>query len=131
MINLSSLVLRLGLGVMFMAHGAQKAFGLFSGPGVDGFSKMLSGLGFAPALFWAYVAAYVELMGGLFLIIGLAVRTSSLLLVLLMIVATLKVHLAKGFFLSGGGFEYNFIILSVLLALIIQGSGRLGVSTKF
>jgi putative oxidoreductase len=131
MINLASLVLRLGLGVMFMAHGAQKAFGLFSGPGIDGFSKMLSGLGFSPALFWAYVGAYTELLGGLALVIGFPVRISSALLFIFMLVATLKVHLAKGFFLSGGGFEYNFIILSVLLALIIQGSGRLGVSTKF
>ncbi|MFH1640897.1 MAG: DoxX family protein [Candidatus Omnitrophota bacterium] len=131
MMHLASLILRLGLGVMFMAHGAQKALGLFGGPRIEGFSKMLSGLGFSPAVFWAYVAAYVELLGGLSLIIGFGTRISSALLLILITVATLKVHLAKGFFLSGGGFEYNLIIACALLALIIQGSGKIGLSGKF
>ena len=58
------LVLRLGVGIMFLAHGLQMAFGLYGGPGVKGFSGMLSGLGFVPAIFWAIVAAYTVLLGG-------------------------------------------------------------------
>lgn len=131
MVNLASLVLRLGLGVMFMGHGMQKVLGKFGGPGIVGFSKMLSGLGFSPALFWAYVGAYTELLGGLALVIGFPVRISSVFLFIFMLVAILKVHLAKGFFLSGGGFEYNLIIISALLALIILGSGKYGISSKF
>jgi putative oxidoreductase len=131
MMDFASLILRLGIGVMFVGHGLQKAFGKFGGPGVEGFSKMLSGLGFSPALFWAYVAAYTELLGGLSLFIGFGTRISSSLLLILIIVATLKVHLAKGFFLSGGGFEYNLVIICGLLALLIQGPGRFGVTTKF
>ena len=73
----ASLVLRLSLGIMFTAHGLQKAFGLFEGSGIEGFTSMLSGLGFTPAAFWAYLAAYLELIGGIFLILGILVRSSS------------------------------------------------------
>ena len=124
MTNVASLVLRLGLGIMFAGHGMQKVFGLFGGSGMQGFSKMLAGLGFSPAPFWAYLAAYTELVGGIFLILGLLVKSASLLLLVEMLVAVFKVHLAKGFFLSGGGFEYNFIIVSVCIALISLGPGK-------
>lgn len=120
----ASLVLRLGLGTMFMAHGLQKAFGLFKGPGIQGFAQMLVSLGFAPVTFWAYVAGYTELLGGLFLIIGLCTRGSAFLLLIFMIVATLKVHLSKGFFLANGGFEYNWVIVSALVAMILLGPGK-------
>lgn len=120
----ASLILRLGLGIMFMAHGLQKAFGLFSGPGMQGFTKMLAGLGFVPAGFWAYIGAYTELLGGAFLILGLFTRGSAALLLVFMLVAILKVHLSKGFFLSSGGFEYPFIIICSLAALLILGGGK-------
>lgn len=120
----ASLVLRLGLGVMFMAHGLQKTFGLFSGPGMQGFRQMLAGLGFVPAGFWAYLGAYTELLGGAFLILGLFTRGSAALLLVFMLVAILKVHLSKGFFLSSGGFEYPFIIICSLAALLILGGGN-------
>jgi putative oxidoreductase len=116
---------------MFAAHGAQKAFGLFGGPGVKGFSEMLSGLGFSYPLVWAYIAAYTEVIGGIFLILGLFTRGSAALLFILMAVAIIKVHLAKGFFLSQGGFEYAFIIASVCIALILLGPGKFSITNKF
>ncbi|KPK97957.1 MAG: hypothetical protein AMJ95_06485 [Omnitrophica WOR_2 bacterium SM23_72] len=131
MIDLASLILRVGLGVMFMAHGLQKAFGLFGGVGMEEFSKRVAGLGFSPAAFWAYVAAYVELLGGLALITGLSTRISSLLLLILMAVAVVKVHLTRGFFISNGGFEYNFIIFCVCLTLLLIGTGKYGLNKKF
>ncbi len=127
----ASLVLRLSLGVMFAAHGLQKVFGLFSGPGIKGFSEMLSGLGFAPVIFWAYLAACTELIGGVFLILGIFVRSSALALLILITVAAVKVHMPKGFFLSAGGFEYAFIIFAECLALIILGGGKFGITNKF
>jgi putative oxidoreductase len=126
----ASVPLRLGLGVVFLGHGLQKALGLFGGPGITGFAKMLAGMGFAPASFWAYVAAYVELLGGLFLILGIGVRISSALIFMLMVVATVKVHLAKGLFLSSGGFEYNLVILCVCLALLLSGPDKLCITKK-
>jgi putative oxidoreductase len=130
MSDLGILVLRLGLGIMFMAHGLQKAFGLFAGPGIKAFSGMLSGLGFAPAIFWAYVAAYTELLGGLLLIIGIQVRPAAALLLILIVTAAFKVHLGKGFFLSNGGFEYTFIIAAICLALILSGAGKFSLFNK-
>jgi len=131
MVDLGILVLRVCLGIMFAAHGAQKAFGLFGGPGVKGFSEMLSGLGFSYPLFWAYLAAYTEVIGGIFLVLGLFTRGSAALLFILMAVAIIKVHLAKGFFLSQGGFEYAFIIASVCIALILLGPGKFSIINRF
>ena len=127
MLDWGLLILRLGLGSMFMAHGLQKAFGFFGGPGVKGFSQMLSSLGFFQPLFWAYLAAYLELCGGLLLILGLFTRGTALLLFILITVASIKVHLGKGFFLSNGGFEYTMIIASVCLALILMGPGKIAI----
>lgn len=121
------LVLRLGIGIMFIAHGVQKAFGGFGGPGIEGFSKMLLGLGFYPPLFWAYLAAYTELLGGACLVIGLFTRSCASMLLALIVIAALKVHLAKGFFLANGGFEYNFVIACACLAIILLGSGKYNV----
>jgi putative oxidoreductase len=130
MMDLAILILRVGLGVMFAAHGAQKVFGAFGGPGIEGFSQALTGMGFKPALLWAYLAAYTELLGGLFIIAGFLTRISAALLFIVMMVAILKVHLKNGFFLSGGGFEYIFIISCVCLALIILGTGKFGIHKK-
>ncbi|MDD5129666.1 MAG: DoxX family protein [Candidatus Omnitrophica bacterium] len=124
MSNWGILVLRLGIGIMFAAHGLQKAFGFYGGPGIKGFSQMLSGLGFAPAIPWAYLAAYTELLGGVCLIIGLFTRSWAAMLLMLIITAAFKVHLAKGFFLSSGGFEYTFVIACACLALILLGEGK-------
>ena len=129
--DIASLILRLSLGIMFSAHGVQKVFGIFGGSGVEGFSVMLAKLGFSPPLFWAYLASYVELIGGLFLILGVYVRSSALSFLILVTVAAIKVHIAKGFFLSSGGFEYVFIIFSVCLALIVMGPGKFATTKKF
>ncbi|MCX5710641.1 MAG: DoxX family protein [Candidatus Omnitrophica bacterium] len=130
MADLASLVLRLGLGVMFFAHGLQLALNKFGGPGPKGFSQMLTGLGFAPALFWAYLAGYTTLIGGLFLILGLFTRGAAFALIIFMLVALIKVHLSKGFFLMNGGYEYNFIVICALIALMILGSGKYGITPK-
>jgi putative oxidoreductase len=127
MINLGLLVLRLGLGVMFLAHGVQKLFG----GGMIGFSEMLKSLGFVPALFWANVAGYTELIGAILLILGVLPRFSAGILLIVISVAMFKVHLAKGFFLSSGGFEYTFVIACACLAIILSGAGKISLLNKF
>ena len=124
------MVSRLGVGYMFLAHGLQMCFGLYKGPGVAGFSKMLSGMGFAAATFWSYTAAYTCLIGGVCLIIGFCARIAIVPLIIFMLVAVIKVHLKNGFFLSAHGYEYNFIIITALIALFILGSGKFGISEK-
>ncbi|MCX5668932.1 MAG: DoxX family protein [Candidatus Omnitrophica bacterium] len=127
MLNWGILVLRLGIGIMFMAHGLQMTLGLFGGPGVKGFSGMLSNLGFFPALFWSYVASYTVLIGGLLLIIGVQTRPAATLLFIFILTAGIKVHLSKGFFLSNGGIEYTFVIAAACLALVLLGAGKFSI----
>ncbi|MDD5156319.1 MAG: DoxX family protein [Candidatus Omnitrophica bacterium] len=129
--DLAILVLRLALGIIFLAHGGQAAFGLFGGPQIGGFSQMLAGLGFRPPMLWAYIGAYTELIGGACLIFGLLTRVAALFLLVFIVVAALKVHLAKGFFLQNGGFEYNFLIACVCLVLVITGPGKFSLMNKF
>jgi len=124
------LVLRFGLGFMFVAHGLQMAFGLFGGPGVGGFSQMLSGMGFRPAMFWSYLAAYTTLIGGLCVLVGFLTRVAAFSLLVFMIVAVVKVHIHKGFFITAGGFEYNFVIMIICIALIITGAGKYSINNK-
>ncbi|HOX55101.1 MAG TPA: DoxX family protein [Candidatus Omnitrophota bacterium] len=115
--------LRLGIGIMFTMHGLQKAFGLLGGPGIQGFSGFLTKLGLTPATPLAYLVAYVELIGGLFIILGLFTKLAALLLIVVMVVAVAKVHLANGFF-GPAGFEYPFVILSALITLLLSEPGK-------
>jgi len=126
----ASIPLRFSLGIMFIAHGLQKAYGMFAGSGIKNFSDMLSSIGFAPPLLWAYLAAYLELIGGLCILIGLGTRIFSGLLFILIVIAAVTVHLRNGFFLMNGGVEYTFIIASMCLSLVILGTGKFGLNKK-
>jgi len=130
MINWAVLILRLALGTIFILHGAQKAFGMFAGPGIEGFSKMLSGLGFQPAIFWAYLAAYTEFFGGLLIVLGIFTRFASAAILILLIAAALTVHLKNGFFLQNGGIEYIFVLAGISIALILIGPGKFSIFGK-
>lgn len=130
MINLAILILRLCLAVVFISHGLQVAFGLFGGPDITGFSKMLAGLGFKFPFVWAYIAAYTQLIAGLFLVLGFLTRFAAVSLFIFMLVAAIKVHLSNGFFLQSGGFEYNFVLICICIVLILVGSGKFSMTPK-
>ncbi len=119
------LALRLVLGLVFVGHGAQKAFGAFGGPGLDGAAGFMASLGLKPAKFWAAVAAYGELLGGLSVIFGLLTPLGALFIVASMAVAIAKVHGPKGFWIQNGGYEYNLVLLAAALALAATGAGSL------
>jgi putative oxidoreductase len=116
---------------MFVLHGSQKVFGMFGGSGMDKFAKMLTGLGFTPGIFWAYLAGYSELICGALLILGLFTRLSAGILLIVILVAAITVHLKNGFFMMQGGFEYNFIIIAICVALILLGPGKISLGDKF
>ena len=118
------LILRLGIGIMFLAHGLQMAFGFSGGPGPKGFAGMLANLGFSPAIFWSYLAAYTVLIGGALLIVGIQTRLAAALLLIFILTAGIKVHLSKGFFLANGGIEYTFVIAAACISLILCGAGK-------
>jgi len=106
-------------------------FGLFGGRGIKGFAMMLSGLGFVPAEFWAVVASFTVLAGGLLLITGIQTRLAAALLLIFIVTAGVKVHLSKGFFLLAGGFEYTFVIAAACIALILLGPGKFSILRIF
>ncbi len=131
MADVAIFFVRVALGVIFLAHGMQKLFGAFGGSGIDGFSQMLKALGFATPIFWAWVVGLVEGVGGLFLLLGILPRVSAALIGIVMIVAIVKVHGPKGFFMMQGGFEYPFLILMACIAVLFSGGGKLSLFDRF
>jgi len=112
--------LRVAVGVVFIMHGAQKLFGAFGGPGLKGFSGMMTHLGLRPAMAWATAVALIEFVGGIFLVLGFMTRLSALLIGVVMAVAVLFVHLQDGFF----GFEFPLVLFAACLCLLLTGGGR-------
>jgi putative oxidoreductase len=129
--DIAILLLRIALGVIFVAHGAQKLFGLFGGSGIEGLSAMMQGIGMKPAAFWAWVVALSEGVGGLLLLLGILPRVCSGLIAVIMVVAIAKVHGANGFFSQAGGFEYQFLILLVSIGITFSGAGKLSLYNKY
>jgi len=125
MVDLGLLVLRLGLGIMFFAHGLQMALGRLGGPGVKGFAVGLAKMGFVNPLGWSYLACYTVLIGGGHVDFW-GGRKSCLGVLVHCFIATaaVTVHISKGFFISQGGFEYNFVIACGCIALILAGPGK-------
>jgi putative oxidoreductase len=127
----SLLVVRLGLGVVFFAHGSQKVFGWFGGPGLAGTIKSFRGLGLPPAA--ATLAAFIEFLGGCAMLTGLLARPAAVGIIVIMLVAIAKVHAKHGFFLNlgvpgkGPGYEFNFVLIAVALAILIGGAGVLSI----
>ena len=109
-------VLRLAVGVVFVAHGAQKLFGLWGGGGLTGTAAFFAQLGLTPAYPLAIFVGLIELAGGLLLVGGAFTLVASAILTVNMLVAVWKVHLASGFFLNwtmapgaGHGYEFNLV----------------------
>jgi putative oxidoreductase len=128
------LPLRLGFGLIFFAHGAQKVFGLFGGPGLGQASEGFEAMGFAPGLLFALLAGLLELVGGICLAFGLLARIAGVLLALEMVIAALRVHWQNGFFLNwantpgvGHGIEYSLALIVGLLGPVIYGAGALSI----
>ncbi|PKG58158.1 oxidoreductase [Shewanella sp. Choline-02u-19] len=121
----SSLVLRIPVGLIFMAHGAQKLFAWFGGYGLEGTGQWMESIGLGPGYLMALMAGSAEFFGGLLLIIGLLTRPTALVLAFTMIVAILTVHLENGLFMSNNGYEFGLSLIIISLALMLQGGGRL------
>ncbi len=122
--DLGLLALRLVLGAVFLAHGAQKAFGAFGGPGFGGAAGFIGSMGFRPARFWTALAVGGELAAGFLFLLGLLTPLAGLLVLATMAVAIAKVHGPKGFFVQDGGYEYNLVLIVTALAVAAIGPGR-------
>ena len=121
--GLDTLPLRLGSGVIFAAHGAQKLFGWFGGYGLEGTAGWMASIGLEPGMLMAALAGGAEFFGGLLLIAGLLVRPAALVLAGTMAVAIATVHLANGLFMANNGYEFGLALLAISLGLLVRGAG--------
>ncbi|WP_409526599.1 DoxX family protein [Nitrincola sp. MINF-07-Sa-05] len=126
----ASLVLRLPLGIIFAAHGAQKLFGWFGGYGLEGTGQWMASIGLTPGYLMALGAGSAEFFGGILLILGLLTRPSALVLAFTMLVAIFAVHIEHGLFLSNNGYEFGLALLAGSVALALLGGGRLSLDRQ-
>jgi len=130
--NVTVTILRLVLGVVFFAHGAQKMLGWFGGYGFSGTMSFFTHQMGIPAPF-AFLAIAAEFFGGLGLIVGFLGRIAAFGIMCNMVVAIAMVHRHNGLFMNwagnqkGEGFEYHLLAIAVALAILIKGSGALSV----
>jgi putative oxidoreductase len=124
-------LLRLVLGVVFFAHGAQKMLGWFGGYGFSGTMGYFTHGGIPAPL--AFLAIAAEFFGGIGLMVGLLSRVAALGILVNMVVAILTVHLPFGFFMNwsgaqkGEGYEYHLLAIALAVALLVKGGGAVSV----
>ena len=130
--NAGTTILRVVLGIVFFAHGAQKMLGWFGGHGFSATMGFFTGTMHIPALF-AFLAIAAEFFGGLGLIVGLLTRIAAFGIFCNMVVAILTVHYQFGFFMNwmgtqkGEGYEYHLLVLAITMFLMIRGGGAASV----
>ena len=123
MLSTGLLVMRVGIGLIVAAHGAQKLFGWFGGPGIAGFSTWLASMGVRPQRPWAILTGVAEFGGGLLVAVGLLSPLGALAICGSMLTAILMVHLGKGFWNTNGGYEFPLVILAAMFGVSLTGPG--------
>jgi putative oxidoreductase len=125
-------LLRLALGVVFFAHGAQKVLGWFGGYGFQASLGFFTQQMHIPAAL-AILALAAEFLGGIGLLIGFLGRVAAFGITVDMVVAIVLVHRHIGFFANwygtqkGEGYEYHILAIAICLAIMIKGSGALSI----
>ena len=123
----AALVLRVPVGLILAAHGAQKLFGWFGGYGLEGTGQWLASIGLEPGYLMALLAGGAEFFGGLALVLGLLTRSAAVVAAFTMLVAIFAVHIGNGLFMANNGYEYALTLFAATVALAIQGAGRFAV----
>jgi putative oxidoreductase len=125
-------IVRLVLGIVFFAHGAQKMLGWFGGYGFTGTMGFFTHQMGIPAPL-AFLAIAAEFFGGLGLLVGLLSRVAAFGIAVNMLVAILTVHIHNGFFMNwtgnqkGEGFEYHLLAIALLVVVMVKGAGALSI----
>lgn len=122
-----ALVLRVPISIIFMAHGAQKLFGVFGGYGLEGTGQWMESIGLAPGFLMALLAGSAEFFGGIFLLLGILTRPTAIALAGTMIVAIFSVHFENGLFMSNNGYEFALALLAASVSLAFSGSGKVAI----
>ena len=121
------LLIRVVLGGIMAAHGAQKLFGRFGGHGLAGTRGWLDTMGFKPARLHAAVVGLAEFGGGALFIVGLLTPLGEAAVAGVMFVAIGAVHWRNGFFNSSGGYEFNLLIVAAAIGLAFTGPGEISI----
>jgi putative oxidoreductase len=134
--SLSLLILRVVLGVIFFAHGAQKVLGWYGGHGLKGTVGHMTSMGLPLQI--AYLVCFAEFLGGIGLVLGLLTRLAALAVGTVMAGAIKTVHWQNGLFINwelapgkGHGIEANLAFLAIALAIFLQGAGPLSIDRLF
>jgi len=122
--NLAALVFRLVQGSLMAGHGAQKLFGTFEGPGLEGTSGFMEMLGLRPGRPWAFLAGISEFGGGVLTALGLLHPVGELGIIGAMSMATATAHRGKPIWATEGGAELPVVNIAGATALILNGPGR-------
>lgn len=116
--------LRLMAGGFLLPHGAQKLFGLFGSPGMAALSAMFEkSAGLTPGVPFVYLTGAIELVGGLFLLVGFATRLAAAACSAMLVGAIILVNAKAGFFWMKGGFEYALMWAILCACFAVRGGG--------
>src|SRR3954470_3195382 len=129
--DLALFALRLVVGGLFAAHGAQKLFGSLGGHGLHGTGQFFEQLGLRPGRRHATAAGLSEFGGGLLLVLGLLTPVGAAAIIAVMTVAVLTVHGAKGWQNTEGGYEYTVVLATAAFALAAAGPGAWSLDNAF
>ena len=129
--NLAALILRAALGSLLAGHGAQKLFGTFNGPGLEGTSGFMEMLGLKPGRPWAVLAGLSEFGGGVLTVLGLFNPLGPLGVIAAMSMATRKVHWKTPIWATEGGAELPVTNIAAATALLVGGPGRYSLDRAF
>jgi|SRR3990170_1277892 len=125
--NWATIPVRIALGIVFFAHGAQKVLGSFEGPGLANFTGAQAPFSFMrPSWLWMGTAAFSEFVGGILILLGLFTRVGAFFIACTMLTAIAGVHWPN-FFASKRGIEYPLALFAIALSLLISGGGSLSV----
>ncbi|MBK0008736.1 MULTISPECIES: DoxX family protein [Priestia] len=129
MVSIGLLLIRLVIGLSFMAHGTQKLFGWFGGHGLKGTGGWFESIGMRPGVRMALMAGLSELVGGVLFAAGLLTPLGALLIAGTMVMAIVKVHGPNGYWATQNGYEYNLTLLVVAIGVAIAGPGYYALDT--
>ncbi|GAA3930860.1 DoxX family protein [Microbacterium soli] len=129
--DIGMLLVRVYLGVNFIAYGGQKLFGLFGGPGLKGWSSYLRSLRMRSAGIIGPISAACEAGAAILMLLGLLIPLAAAGLIASMLVATFAVHWKNGYFNAKGGFTYPLAIIVLASAVAFAGPGSFAVGATW
>jgi len=125
----AAVILRVPVGLILAAHGAQKLFAWFGGYGLEGTGQWMASIGLEPGYWLALMAGSAEFFGGIALALGLLTRPAAIVTAFTMLIAIFSVHINNGLFMANNGYEYALTLLVATAALAVQGAGSFSVDS--